>query len=674
MPKVSRTLGGRLGVMDLPAAERAFTADGFVNQIDLLLTDDADVDRTRAAVAARLPPGVEVVEPAARRDVIRRTVAGFQAMLAVFGYLAVAAGFLVCYGRLGAIFEARAWEVGLLRAVGLRRSTVFRELLKESLLLGASGTAVGLGAGIVIARLGLPLIATATALNFRFPPIAATAQVRVGALVLGTAVGLVAAVAAAVVPALRVAWRQPIAALTLRGRESIGGAPGRPGWLALLFLAIGIGAAAWQRHDGGSGAGLLASGAFVLAGCALAGPLVRRAAPPLKVVWRSMFGPLGELACERLCEQPRRSALTVATLGVGLGVILLFGILGWSFERTLVSLMSAHLQADLVVHSAQVSGGWQTAEIADDIVAEVARIPGVALAAGEHVREIANGADGTILNGYDAVSFFDASFLNFPLEPGARTGALETVARGAGVLVTDSFARKLNVEPGAIVTVPSPHGPQHLTVVGIAPTEPMNAILLAREHYRDTWNDHRVTWVHVKLAPGAERAVVAATIAREVGAKYRVQVRTPKDLVEYFAGQARQAFSALYVVEVVTLLLVLVGIGDTLATAVLERTREIGMTRAVGLRRSHVFAAVVLEGLAIGVIGLVLAGVIGLTLGAYWVEFQFPAMLGWALELHLPLRFAIGAILLTLALCVLGACLPAVGAARLSPVAALRAE
>src|SRR6185436_13540973 len=98
---------------------------------------------TKAAIASVLPAGLTVEEPARRKDVIRRSIAGFQAMLTGFGLLTVLAGFVICYSRLGAIAAARTWEVGLLRAVGLRRTAVFAEILKENLLVGLTGTSLG---------------------------------------------------------------------------------------------------------------------------------------------------------------------------------------------------------------------------------------------------------------------------------------------------------------------------------------------------------------------------------------------------------------------------------------------------------------------------------------------------------------------------------------------------
>ena len=142
-----------------------------------------------------------------------------------------------------------------------------------------------------------------------------------------------------------------------------------------------------------------------------------------------------------------------------------------------------------------------------------------------------------------------------------------------------------------------------------------------------------------------------------------------------WASQARQAFSVQYVIDVIILLIILVGIGDTLATSVLERTHELGMMRAIGLSRSRLFSLIVLEGAAIGVLGLFLALATGLALTLFWVEVEFPAIVGIDLNLHFDtsLLFWI-AVIVTLLSCVAGSFLPALRASRLSVTEAIRNE
>ena len=224
------------------------------------------------------------------------------------------------------------------------------------------------------------------------------------------------------------------------------------------------------------------------------------------------------------------------------------------------------------------------------------------------------------------------------------------------------------------MALPAPSGPVTLSVAVVTSGQPESAILVSRTLYRRLWADSLLSFAFVTLAPGADPAAVEHAIARRLGEHHRLSVRPTASLIAFFADQVRQAFSLAYLLELITLILVSVGIADTLATSVFERTREFGLMRAVGLHGGRLFAMVMLEAVTMGILGLVLAVGAGLLLGSFWVEIQFPAILGWVLEMHFPWGFAATAAAVTLVMCLGAGILPAIRAARLPVVEALRNE
>jgi putative ABC transport system permease protein len=671
---LSRTLRGRLVVMDLFAAERAFTADEQINQIDVVVDPTADLQQTKRAVEAAIPSGLSVLEPEFRKGVIRRTVGGFQAMLGAFSLLAVVAGFVICYSRLQAIITGRTWEAGLLRAIGVRRSAVFAELLKESLLLGMAGAALGIPLGLFIGRVGIPLVATTTAINFRLPVPHVEPTIRPDIVLTGIVVGILASVIAAVVPAIGLARTSPVAALTSRGRE-LRSSRGRVQWgLRLTLPLVVIACVARQAATRSAALGLATSGLIVVTAALWTMPFAALGATVLRSTWRRAFGPTGRFAIDQLRLHPARSALTIATLGLGIGTVLLFGILAWSFEQTLVRRLVASERSDMVVFSAFASGGYRSAPLAETLVAELQQIPGVAVVAGEQSKDIEFRGGVITLQACDRPCFEDRRIYDWPLDHNALENARQLVARGDAVLVTTSFARQYGTRPGDMIELPSPTGLVELHVAGVSSGAPESAVLISRERYRRSWNDSTIWTANVALHDAAAYADVERAISQQLGSKYRLTIRSTAELIDYFAGEVRQAFSLQYLLEAVTLLLIVIALGDALASGVVERTRELGMMRAVGLHRTQLFGVVMLEGAAIGVLGLAMATVVGLSLGVFWVEMQFPALVGWDLDLYFPFRFALGAIALTLFLGGAGSFLPALRAARLPIVEALRHE
>ncbi len=672
---LARTLRGRFVVMDLYAAERAFTEDGRITQIDVLVDTEASVETTKAAIAAALPAGFTVAEPAVRKDVIRRTIGGFQQMLTAFGLLAVAAGFVVCYSRLGAIATARMWEAGLMRAVGLRRSAVFGELLKESVLVGLAGTFIGIPIGFAIARWAVPLLAAATAMNFRLPATTVTPTIHWSVVSTGAAVGVSAALLATIAPAFRLA-RTPLAtALTLRGRDlPLRTQPHvRVGIRAALLAAI-VALVAIQRSLGLAAIGIVVTVLIGVLAASLVTPIARLGAAGFQTLAARAASPIGRLAISHVRAQPTRSALAVATLGFGLGTVFLFGMLAWSFERTLVARLMESERSDMVISSAFVTGGYRAAPLAETLLSELRTIPGVAVVAGQQAIDVQYAGGTIVLASCDATCFTDRRIYEWPLDGDALSDALARVARGDAALVTTSFVREYGLRPGETVQLPAPTGAVSLPIAAVTSGAPENAVWISRERYLRSWNDTTIWTANVALDHAADYAAVERTISARLGRRYRLLMRSSDELIEYFAGEVRQAFSLQYLLEGITLFLVVVAIGDTLASAVLSRTREIGMMRAIGMRRAPIFHMIVLEGATVGMLGLVLAMITGLALGTFWVTMQFPAVVGWDLDVHVPYRFAAGTIALTLLLCVAAAVLPAVRAARLPAAEALRRE
>ena len=667
----ARVLQGRLVVMDVYAAQPVFAASGQVNQIDVLTMVDADVDAVRDAIVPILPSGIRVEQPEVRKQVLRRAVAAFQTMLSAFSLLATMAGFVVCFGRLQGLFETRTWEIGLLRAVGLRRLSVFSELLKEALLLGLGGVAIGIPLGIAIARWSLPILAQTTALNFSLP-VPAIAEPPIGdAPLFGLAVGLAAALAAAVAPAGRLARRSPVAALSMRGRESPPRASiGRLTLLGLVAVILSlIGAQSLLRTPI---LGLVTTALMVVGAAALSGPMIRGT---LKWIRSRSAGldPTGRLVVAQLERAPRGTALTVTTLGIGLGTVILIGTLGWSFEKSIVSVLTDRYSASLVITSAFVRGGYESAPLSDGVLRELAQVPGVAVVAGEQHRRVSYQGSSVILAAFDASCFESSIVCDWALSRPVDN-ALHLLAEGKAVLVSPSFALQFGAREGDTIRLSSSSGDVELLIAAITPGQPESAIVLARGVYTRLWDDSLVTWVHVATHNGVAPAEVARRIREQLGRRYRLRVLTSAEMIDHFAGQVREAFSLQYVLELVTLFVVLVGVGDTLAAAVVARRRQFGMMRAVGLHRSRLFSLVMLEGVSIALLGLVLAVGLGLALSTFWVQVQFPALLGWTLEQYFPWRFVIAGGAVTMLVCMIGALVPSMRAASLSPVGVLRGE
>jgi putative ABC transport system permease protein len=679
---VARAYGGNLVVMDLQAAEAAFTRPHFINRLDVVVASGEDVAQVRRAIAEQLPAGLRVEAPAQRKADLHKVMRSLQTLLRGMGLTGLIAAFLIVFNRLATVFDGRAWQLGMLRAAGLRVADVWRELLKEGAVLGVAGAIVGVPLGIALGRLLVPTVATTTSLNYTLIAPAADFTVPLGSVALAAGLGVAAAVLAAVLPAWRAARVPPAETLRHRGVEQASARPGAV-WLArILTMAAIVGAVGMQSVTHSPTWGLLASGLIAVGAAVIARPFLRVIWPLLLPAVRWLAGPGARFAAATVVRNPRRAALTVATLGVGLGAVLSLWTIAESFEQTLIDMLSKAYRSDLVVASSHIASGFLEAPIDDDwlrldrMSSRIRRVDGVSSVACQRTIDWHFGDGPIAINAFDPVYFVNPEFGRWPLLGEHQSDVWEQVAEGKATVVSSNLALNLGIAVGDTITIETPTGLAMLPVAGVTVSfaSPRGTIEMSRELYAHHWNDTQVTRLFVLTDPGADIGHVRTAIARAVGRDYGVHISSSGALVVYFAEQVRRAFAPVDVLAGMVLLVVLIAVADTLAAGVAERTRELGALRAVGVERRYLRRMVMAEGLALGVIGLVIAAVTGLALGTLWVEATFPFLLGWVLELHIPYGYAAVTALTTLGVCLVAALLPALYAARLDPAVALRYE
>ena len=673
---LARIYGGNLLVMDLGNAQDMFGQAGFVNRIDVVVDRNGDVQQVARAVAAVLPAGLQVEAPAQRKADLQTVMRSFQVLLWALALLGLIGSFLIAFNSLTTLFEGRAWQLGVLRAIGVRPRVMWQELLKESALLGIAGVVLGIPLGILLARVVLPMITTAAALNSKVATPTAHLAVHWTSLLLAAGMGLAAALLAAALPAWRATRMGMAQTMRARGVEQQGLGANAHYAIRALMLAVIVVAVVLQSVTGMASWGLFATGLIAVGTALAARPTLELIRRPLLAGFRLVAGPTGELAIKNLTQNPRRASLTVAMLGVGLACVLWLWMVAHSFQSSVVDAVSGAMRADLVVSSSHIESGFLEAPVSDSLVGELARIPGATVVVGERGADWQYGGGTITIDAYDPAYFTSPEFGQWPLAGRGVPGLWEAVAAGNAAVVSSNFKRNLHTQVGDTITLDSPSGPVALRVVGVVThfASPRGTIEMSREVYRRMWRDEKITRAFVRVDPNADLVAVRAAIAQRLGRTFSLRILSAAEIVDYFASQVRRAFAGVYILAMMVLAVVLVGMADTLAAGVMERTREIGAIRVVGVRRGAVRRMVIMEGVVMGLVGLVLAAIGGLTLGRLWVDATFPALLGWVLEPHVPYGQAGTVAAITVLVCVVAALAPARRAAALEPAVALRYE
>lgn len=674
LDSVGRAVGGEIILMHLPAAQADFGRTRFVNRADIVLRPGADIETVRTAIMARLPPGLTVSTPLQRQMDLRRVIRSQEIILWAVAVVAVLLSALVAFDTLATHFETQTWQAGVLRAVGVRTPAVWTEFLKQGLLLGAAGVAIGVPAGIANGAYFVPIIAASAAVHYKVTAPAGEAAISPWSIAIAAAVGLSAGVLCAVLPAWRAAHVSIATVIGHRGREMAPLDPRLSGWIGAGAVAAAL-AAAWFAHT--SVAMSLAATALILIAVVLvARPLLALAVPVLGRLLDRYLGPVGAFACAGVLRGIRRTSLAVAVVAAGIGSVLWIRTVAASFEHSLAAALSGSLRADLIVASTRVVSGWVPAPMRAESIAAVAAVSGVRVAAGNRLADWTHAGRSIAINALDAPYFRSGVFEKPPLIGPHPGDAWDAVGRGAGVIASTNFLMNFGHRVGDVIEISTPSGKLALPIVGatLAFISPGGTIEMSRELYVQHWHDADVNRVWVRAEDGTDRSSLQAAITQALGRSLDVRALSAREMQTHLVERAQRAFAPVAILEGVIFLIVLLSVGDALTAGVVQRVREIGTSRALGMRRRGIVGTLITEGMLIGVVGLGLAILAGLALGSVWVHGTLPVLLGWQVAFSFPAERALTFAGATMVTCLLAAALPAWQAARLEPATALRYE
>ncbi|MFF4094748.1 ABC transporter permease [Streptomyces sp. NPDC001834] len=530
-----------------------------------------------------------------------------------FAGIAFLVGIFLIVNTFSMLVAQRTREIGLMRAIGSSRKQVNQSVLIEALLLGVVGSVLGVGAGVGLA-VALMKLMGAVGMELSTGDLTVTWATPAVGLALGVAVTVVAAY----VPARRAGKISPMAALRDAGTPADGRA-GRGRAAIGLVLTLGGGAAlyaATRTDTSGEGSLCLGVGVvltligFIVIGPLLAGFVVR----VLSAVLLRAFGPVGRLAERNALRNPRRTGATGAALMIGLALVACLSVVGSSLVASATDELDRSVGADFVVQSKGGSGGL----LVDQAVKAVESAPGI-----EHFTEYkVVGARLTTPDGAVEKSGLSAADPTYPEDLRRETVAGDIAdAYGPDAMsVGEKYAAEHRIEVGDRITVAFTGGETaKLKVAAITSDDAtvdrgamyVNITTAARYLPADALPDNMLMFA--KAVDGKEKEAYDAL--KDALATYpQYEVRNQADFKEMMEDQIGQLLNIVYGLLALAIIVAVLGVVNTLALSVVERTREIGLLRAIGLSRRQLRRMIRLESVVIAVFGALL----GLGLGMGW--------------------------------------------------------
>ena len=644
--RIDRVANTTYALFDLPTAQSVLGRSGQVDEVLVSAAPGVSPAELARRVSAVVGDGAEVstsAERAAERAAdARRNLAMVDRSLTTFALIALVVGGFIIVNTFTIVVAQRTRELALLRALGASQRQVRRSVLVEAALTGLVASVVGAVVGVGLAA-GLRALVEAFGLELPGSGVVVSAE----SFVLPVVVGVVITVLAAYVPARRAGRMLPLAAI----REVASAAPSSPrryiaaGVLGLLGLAGGM-----------MGVPLL------LVAVALLAPVV----VPAMARWLGwpgvrFGGRPGKLGYENAVRNPRRTASTASALMIGLALVVGVTVVAESAIRSFDGALHNAVKADFAVYSHSVA-------LSPELAARLRERPELGVVSEMRVGEFE--LAGT--SGVQQVTAIDGATIGSTFDLGYSRGALAALSDG-GVLVSETKASEHGWEVGDVLSMRFARtGVQPIRIVGTYADDELEdqGFLLSLRDYERNYTDQRDVRVLVSSAPGVATSQARAAIEEVTAAFPNARVNDRAGYVAEIKGALDIVLALVAILLGLAVLIATLGIVNTVALSVVERTRELGLLRAVGMSRRQLRAMIRWESVTIALIGGVLgvaAGMqIGTTLSRSLGDMITSVTFPW-LRLALFLVFAVLA-------GVAAAVLPARRAARLDVLAAVSHE
>jgi putative ABC transport system permease protein len=656
--------------VNLPQAQLMMNEPGKVNLIELnveAFAGQAQRAEVQSQVEAALGENYQVGGLVSDDELFAVIEIG-QIALNLFGVLALFMGGFIIFNTFRTVVTERRRDIGMLRALGATRRTVIGIVLAEGLLQGLIGSVIGLLLGYLLA-IGV--------INVAQGPISLFINLQLGApvfspvlVVVSILLGVGVTVLAGLIPAWKASHITPLEAL--RPSQVEGEFKRQTGvGFVLGVVTIVITAAAILS---GQAALIIPGGILFLVGLVLVAPAMVRPFAGLLgrfTAWATVRQGIGGLAQSNLTRQPSRVAVTASASMLGLAVVVAAGGLVSSMSGTIFDWMRYSFGSDYLFVPPSI-GLWSSNVGAQPSLAEQLRaVEGVE--AVSTLRYAGSNLDGLAVSmmGIDPADFEQVSGLYFMK---GEEGAYGALASGRNMIVNSSFLLATGVKVGDTVKLLTTDGRVPYTIVAEG-SDMLNAKIttayISQANLEADFGSTEDVFIQVDLAPSADHAAADEAISALAYDYPQFKLVSGTDYVGSMEAQATAAFSAVYILFAILAFPSLIAMLNTLTIGVLERTREIGMIRAVGGTRKQVRNMVVVEALLLAAIGTAFGILGGLYLGYVFVkgiEVIFP--LGY----YFPAAGILAAVAFGLLFGVLAAIIPARQAARMDVVAALRYE
>ncbi|MBI3741256.1 MAG: ABC transporter permease [Chloroflexi bacterium] len=664
---------GNVGFINLEVAQNIFERGDRIDQIDLIAkpeiaNDVSALSLLKARLQSALGANYVVALPAATGESVSQALGGLNIGLAIFSVIAVFVGMLLIYNTFAMTVAERTREIGMLRSLGATKRQILILVMIEAGLLGIVGTLAGIGGGLF---LSIPLTRfMSNAINIPVNSFTIPAS----GLIQAALIGLVTTFVAAFVPAWQASRISPTEAMRARAES-------REGFLLRHSWKIGIALLALALIDGAGFLRIFQGAQFFMVtflGMILIMPnLILALEPRAQKFIRALYGPLGLLGGRNLARAKTRTSLTVGVLMIGVVMNVAIGAMNVSFKSSIDDWINAAVGGDFFISSQQV----MYADLARDLLS----VEGIAAVTPERITQIKiagvkNEAgfktrdDAVQMIAVDVATYRQVTSFQFS-NGETEELALGDLARGDAIFVSTTLSDRWNVKRGDTVRLRTAHGDRDFRVAAIVLTfyQGGQSIVLARADLQKYFGDTRVSLFIAKIKPNYSADQVQTRLRNGIAKTKRLSVTAGDDFRRNYSTQITQFFTLFDGMVWISVIVGALGVINTMTMNVLERVREIGTLRSIGMDRRQLGQMILSEAGTMGALGAVFGVLIAYPVSTVTVTGMREAS-GFPVTYVFPaLSFFIG-VIIALILSQAAALYPTWRAARVNVIEAIKEE
>jgi putative ABC transport system permease protein len=660
--------------MDIATAQFALKEFGTLDRIEAVVGPGEDFEQVERAVRSLIPPGYQVDRPGTRSNENQRMLRAFRWNLRMLSYISLVVGAFLIYNTISISVVRRRPEIGILRALGVARASVFSLFMVEALLFGMAGSLLGIGLGRIMAE-GLVGLVSATVNSLYASSRPAAISLTWETMAIAGGAGLAVALTSAFGPALEATRVTPREAMSRGSRErTVSHRSGRFLTVALMLAALAL-IAGKQGSVNGSPLFGYASVLLAIGAAAMVAPaLVTGTVLVGRTACRRMFGVAGLIAAQGLVASLGRTSVIVAALATAIAIMASVGIMVGSFRETVVVWLDSQLRADIYVRAAGPAAAGVFPPLASEVPGLVSAIPGVEavdIFSGlefryDGQRASLGGQDPEILLRYGRQRFL----------PGQDRDEILSSLKGRNrAIVTQSFASKHSLHVGDDIRLPLGLEQVPLRVAGIYYdyTSERGFVIVDRAVMINYLPNQPATNLGVYLKPGTDADGVLEAIRRKT-ATYGIDAAPNRELRKQAVAIFDRTFAVTYALEGVAIIVAMLGAANSLLAMVLARRREFGLLRYLGGATGQIRRMILVEAGLIGLMANLLGLALGFALSLVLIYVINEQSFGWSIQFHAPYFLLAAALSLVWCVTIVAGIYPARVASRLNPIDVIHEE